>query len=84
MSSFKEIIFMMKNNFSNEDIVNIVKDYLDDKTYSYAIMLEGEWGSGKTYFVKNILKDSIDKKIIYVSLYGIDSLDEISNVIMVV
>lgn len=73
---------MMKNNFSNEDIVNIVKDYLDDKTYSYAIMLEGEWGSGKTYFVKNILKDSIDKKIIYVSLYGIDSLDEISNAII--
>lgn len=25
------------------------------------------------------MKDSIDKKIIYVSLYGIDSLDEISN-----
>lgn len=73
---------MNSNSFNTENTINVIRDYLNDKTYPYAIMLDGEWGSGKTYFVKNILKDSIDKKIIYVSLYGIDSLDEISNAII--
>ncbi|WP_250277541.1 P-loop NTPase fold protein [[Clostridium] colinum] len=73
---------MSSNSFNTQNTIDVIKDYLDDKIYSYAIMLDGEWGSGKTYFVKNILEKDINKKIIYVSLYGINSLDEISNAII--
>ena len=46
---------------------------------SFAIALTGEWGVGKTYFWKNFCKKYREnfrvKKIAYVSLFGIDSLD---------
>ncbi len=53
-------------------------------------MLNGEWGNGKTYFVKNGLKQLIEStslpgqsdlkyKVIYVSLHGVRSINEIST-----
>lgn len=68
----------------NDKIVNIFKDYLENNLYNYAIMLNGDWGSGKTYFVKEILfnkleKQKIKKKPIYISLYGLKNIDEITN-----
>ena len=33
------------------DIIGVVRGYLEDKENSYALMLTGEWGCGKTYFV---------------------------------
>ena len=44
----------------------------------YAVLLDGEWGSGKTYFIKKKFKND-NKYIIYVSLYGITSKDEINK-----
>ena len=29
-----------------------IDKYLLDKTYLYAIMIDGAWGSGKTFFIK--------------------------------
>ena len=29
--------------------------YLDDDNYNYAVLIDGEWGCGKTYFVLNKL-----------------------------
>lgn len=26
--------------------------YLDDTTYDYAVMIDGPWGSGKSFFLK--------------------------------
>ena len=46
---------------------------------SFAIALTGEWGIGKTHFWNNFYKKYHEhfkvKKIAYVSLFGIDSLD---------
>ncbi|MBU1393010.1 MAG: KAP family NTPase [Gammaproteobacteria bacterium] len=44
----------------------------------YAVLLKGNWGAGKTWFVKNGLKEN-DNKYLYVSLYGVTSFDEIAN-----
>lgn len=53
----------MKNNsfLSSEEIVKSFLSYLDDSIYSYAYLLDGSWGSGKTFFVKEILIPSIVK-----------------------
>ena len=32
---------------SNDKIVKMVKDYIDNSIYKYAILLDGEWGSAK-------------------------------------
>lgn len=79
---------------TDEEIINIVLKYIDENIYNYAIMIDGEWGCGKTYFVRETLIPAIadyeeakpeDKKrrIIYTSLYGVNSVDEISKQIIV-
>ncbi|UML92127.1 KAP family NTPase [Shewanella xiamenensis] len=55
---------------------------LKDASFPPIVLLQGPWGSGKTYFAKNILKDELIKehplngKCLYISLYGITSLDD--------
>ena len=41
---------MVKN-----DIVEQIVEYVMEDRFTQAIMLDGAWGAGKTYFVKNIL-----------------------------
>lgn len=77
-----------------EKIVSIITDYLNREETDYALMINGAWGSGKTFFIKNTLKSEIEKidchegkksdenrkyKLVYVSLYGISSIDEIKE-----
>lgn len=75
-----------------KEIEQIVTDYLKAKTTDYALMINGDWGSGKTYYVKKSLFDKIssidsflsdDKKGVlkykplYISLYGISETIDI-------
>ena len=48
-----------------------------------AILFTGEWGSGKTYIIENYLRNELSDKyiIIRISLFGIQSVEEIHNVI---
>ncbi len=70
-----------------DDLVESILDYIRSDYTDYAIMINGEWGSGKTYFWNNQIKKKIDsmqlngKKFttIYMSLYGISNLEEISK-----
>jgi hypothetical protein len=41
------------------EIDNILKDYLSNKNTDYAIMINGKWGSGKTYYWKENLSKLI-------------------------
>ncbi|WP_066298158.1 P-loop NTPase fold protein [Bacillus sp. FJAT-29937] len=69
-------------------IIESILNYVKKPNTNYAVMLNGSWGSGKTYFWNHVLSEKIenleteeDKKIstIYVSLYGIKNLDEIAK-----
>lgn len=66
------------------ELNNYIKHYLEeDKTHT-AIMLTGEWGSGKTYYVENVLapflKNDNDKnRCIIISLYGLENISDISK-----
>ncbi len=70
-----------------DDLVESILDYIRSDYTDYAVMINGEWGSGKTYFWNNQIKKKIDsmqlngKKYttIYMSLYGISNLEEISK-----
>ena len=61
-----------------------IKHYLEeDKTHT-AIMLTGEWGSRKTYYVENELApflqdDDAKNRCIIISLYGLESIADISK-----
>lgn len=65
----------------------ITTNYLRKSDLQYAIAIEGEWGSGKTRFLKTrlekeLLKDGIDLKIVYVSLFGISNSNDLYRRIM--
>ncbi len=64
-------------------VEDVVFDYLSKKDTDYAVLINGVWGSGKTYFWKNKLSERIeeelDYKTIYISLNGISALDEIDR-----
>lgn len=75
---------------TEEQIKKELNDYIYNVNIKYATLLNGAWGSGKTYFVKNYideleqkyLKDKNNKKPIYISLYGLSSISEIKNKIL--
>ena len=65
-----------------------IEEYLDyyfdgKKNFQYAVLLNGAWGSGKTWFVKKYLEKKEDqgKKICYVSLNGIAKTSMIDEAI---
>lgn len=69
-------------NQSPSNTTEAVMQYITMRT-DYAIMLTGAWGSGKTYYVKNVLIPEIrkyqDYQPIVISLFGVSSIEEIST-----
>ena len=69
---------------SQQEIISGIKVYINECYSDYAVMLNGSWGSGKTYFVKNELIPALEeerKAVIYISLFGIKCVDDLINVI---
>ena len=74
-----------------EELVESILDYVKADYTDYAIMINGEWGSGKTYFWNNKIRNKIDSlnvngkkySTIYMSLYGISNLEDISKKIFI-
>ena len=72
---------------TEQQIKDEVLRYLKDQTYNYAVLIDGEWGSGKTYFVKNTLmpviveqeEQSTNRKIKYISLYGCKCMADVQE-----
>lgn len=65
-----------------EELDAYIKDYTKNDKTNRAVMLTAPWGSGKTYYIKNELVPSLKKDgigTIFVSLYGIESLAELSK-----
>ncbi len=81
----------MKEEEKMEDLVESILDYVRSDYTDYAIMINGEWGSGKTHFWNNKIRKKIESlqlngkryTTIYMSLYGISNLEEISKKIFI-
>lgn len=55
-------------------------EYINQKIYNYAFMINGQWGSGKSYFIKKVyMKKYEDKEFIYLSLNGIENVEDIDT-----
>lgn len=73
---------------TSNEIVDAVINYIRDENVKYAILIDGAWGSGKTYLYENYLVDAIDsievgknerKQNVYISLYGISNIDSLAK-----
>lgn len=73
-------------------VQNFLTEYYNNPDPQYAVFLKGNWGCGKTHFIKKWLKPyqksnnkedetTITLKPIYVSLYGLRTIDEIKTAI---
>lgn len=66
-----------------ERMKDIITRYLEASNLPYALLIDGTWGSGKTWYIKNQFNtDFENKKVIYTSLNGINSLDDLGKQII--
>ncbi len=66
----------------SQKLTIVVNQYLKMSNVSYAIMINGKWGIGKTRFIKDhIAHEENTKNIIYVSLYGVKSGEDIKDAV---
>jgi len=68
----------------NQHITDYLKHYINPKTKpEHAVLINGKWGSGKTWFISHFIDEitSADKnfKVFQISLYGLNSLDDIAS-----
>lgn len=76
---------------NREEIVQAVQSYIRNENEKYALLINGAWGSGKTFLYENYLCDAISdievgknerKKNVYISLYGISTIETLSKQLM--
>ena len=66
----------------HKHIVEAFENYLESDRPGHAIMISGDWGSGKTHFWRTVLDPYVEGKQrhkIHVSLYGTKSHDDIEK-----
>lgn len=65
-----------------EKLKTYIKEWVNaPHSPKFAIMLEGPWGSGKTFLVNELIKDNdlTPRKRIYISLFGINSVRDFES-----
>lgn len=60
------------------EIKNVLSIFMDNST-DKAILIDGPWGCGKTYEILQFIKKHKDTDIYYLSLFGLESIDEINT-----
>lgn len=65
------------------DTATEIRDYCQNAEAVGALMLTGEWGCGKTYFIENTLRDTLSDStiLIRVSLFGITESGELRKAV---
>lgn len=69
-----------------QSIKTIFIDYLSTDITQYAILINGSWGSGKTYFWKDTLSNVAKEKkynAIYISLNGINKIETLEQMLFI-
>lgn len=83
---------VMQRYLTEKEITKELDDYIYNVSIKYAVLLNGAWGSGKTYFIEDYIKKLEEKyelnkndkttkykKPVYVSLYGLLDISELKN-----
>lgn len=68
----------------NKHIEEFLDDYCkSEEDLNYAVLLKGDWGSGKTHFIKSYIEKNENKfKFLHISLYGINLSKELDSLIV--
>lgn len=69
----------------NDLVLTAIKNYLSTPTTDYAVLLNGPWGCGKTYFWRTQVAPAIaalQKEPVYVSVYGLTKAEDIDSLIV--
>ena len=71
---------------NNENVKKfILKNYIDSQFEPhFALLLTGEWGCGKTFFLDSVLKEKYGEKyrkenVIWLSLYGLSNISQLNQ-----
>lgn len=67
---------------ANNDLTDKIRKYYDNKNIDGAILIDGSWGSGKTYYINkyiDLFNSAENGRAVYVSLNGLKSIEEINN-----
>lgn len=79
---------------TDDEIIDVLINYVDEDLYNYAVMIDGEWGCGKTYFIQERLCSKLEahekeksnhcekyrvRRVVYLSLYGVKAVEEVSK-----
>ncbi|EJU9838810.1 hypothetical protein N5M98_001853, partial [Vibrio parahaemolyticus] len=61
------------------DTRNALQQYCTSNHVDYAILFDGDWGTGKTEFVRNYLNTFHKYNFLHISLFGLSTIKEIEN-----
>lgn len=73
---------------TEKQITEEILRYLKDESYNYAVLIDGEWGSGKTFFANRTLTKAINEQeekletnrsVKYISLYGCKNMTDVQE-----
>lgn len=56
-----------------ENLKKSIDTYIAEDNPCYALQITGEWGVGKTFTIKNILKDDM----YYISVFGLEKIEDV-------
>ncbi|ENM4032999.1 hypothetical protein AB7P64_000709 [Vibrio parahaemolyticus] len=59
-----------------------VEHYCSESSVDYAILINGDWGTGKTFTMKNFLHTNYQDQYTYISLFGLSSIKDIEEEIV--
>ena len=68
-----------------EELNRIIERYRSNSDVDYALLLNGQWGCGKTYYVEHELRKTIEATgdvLLYASLHGVRNYEEVSTHLM--
>lgn len=61
-----------------DEKAKIIADYIKESRYTQAVLINGAWGVGKTFFVENkLLNELKDYIVVRYSLYGVQSSEQV-------
>lgn len=71
----------------NTELLKEIDKFYTTRMYNYALMINGQWGCGKTFFVKEVLIPHLKKhekhpETVYISLYGISNIQDVSSALL--
>ena len=78
----------MKKYLNDTEVKEELINYICSTKINYALLISGTWGCGKTFFVKEFIKELEQENkfskinAIYISLYGLHDISEIKDKIV--